>query len=82
MYVAAFLCIHNARTVCSKVVLVWYRNMMVTLKCNRNLAEPNFVANGESVQLQYVSHVVTLYMVILLLLFSSVCLTHTTYMCA
>ena len=44
----------------SYVILVWFRFMTVTLKCNRDLAEPKFVANGEVVQLHYVSHVATL----------------------
>ena len=31
--------------------------MKVTLKCNRDLAEPRFIAKGEYVTLQYVSHI-------------------------
>ena len=58
-YIATQCTQYNSYTVYvhSYIVCVWFRNMKVTLKCNRNLANPNFKANGENVQLQYVSHV-------------------------
>ena len=34
-----------------------FRNMKVTLKCNHDIPEPDFTAQGELVQLEYVSPV-------------------------
>ena len=55
----------TAESICTYIAIaifhVWFRMMKVTLKCNHNLADPKFTADGESVELQYVSHVYTLH---------------------
>ena len=38
------------------VVYVLFRNMKVTLKCNRDLDKPKFTADGEKETKQYVSY--------------------------